>query len=93
MIGRVIAIVLLCIVGVVGLGMSLCGGAFTFAGLASSGSEGGEFPARGFLVISVPSLLVGMAVVYGVVRGLRALAARSHQDAGAPPPPGAGDPR
>lgn len=92
MIGRLIAIVLLCIVGVAGLGMSLCGGAFTFAGLVDSGSGGGELPARGFLVISVPSLLVGMAVVYGVVRGLRALATRSHQD-GSEPPPGAGDPR
>ena len=39
MIGRLIAIVLLCIVGVVGLGMSLCGGAITFAGLVEGGGQ------------------------------------------------------
>jgi|GEM_PF-3263520 len=90
MIGRLIVIVLLCIVGLVGLGMSLCGGAFTFVGLLDSGSGGGEMPARAFLVIAVPSLLVGLAIVYGVVRGLRALAARARTAPGEPPAPGAG---
>ena len=60
---RIIVIFLLCVVGLVGLGMSLCGGAITLSGLAESGHGGGEFPASGFLVISVPSLIVGLALV------------------------------
>ena len=74
MIVRVIAILLLSFVGLVGLGMSLCGGVFTFSGLFASGGGGGELRAQDFLPISVPSLLVGLAVLYGVYRGLRRLA-------------------
>jgi hypothetical protein len=75
MIMRVIAILLLSVFGLVGLGMSLCGGMFTFYGLLDPGNGGGgEFRASGFLPISVPSLLVGLAVLYAVYRGLAALA-------------------
>ena len=67
---RIVVIFLLCIVGLVGLGMSLCGGAITLSGLTSAG-HGGEFPASGFLIISVPSLIVGVLIVFFVVRSLR----------------------
>lgn len=67
---RPIAILLLGLAGIVGLGMSLCGGAFTLAGLIPT-SDHGEFPASGFLIISVPSLLIGLAILTLVVRKVR----------------------
>ena len=76
MIGRVIAAILLSFVGLVGLGMSLCGGLFTLSGLFDSSSGGGEMHASGFLPVSVPSLLVGVAIVYGVISGFRRLERR-----------------
>ena len=74
MIGRVIAILFLSFVGLVGLGMSLCGGLFTLTGLLDSSSGGGEMRARDFLPMSVPSLIAGVALLLGVVAGLRKLA-------------------
>ena len=53
MIFRLITIFVLGIAGLIGLGMSLCGGMITLSGLSASG-QGGEFPASGFLIISVP---------------------------------------
>jgi hypothetical protein len=86
MILRVIAILLLSFVGLVGLGMSLCGGMFTFSGLLASGrGGGGEIRAQDFLPISVPSLLVGLAVLYGVYRVLRRLARNPVRPRGEPP--------
>jgi hypothetical protein len=85
MILRVIAILLLSFIGLVGLGMSLCGGVFTFSGLLDPGGGGGEFRASGFLPMSVPSLLVGLAIVYGAYRGLRRLARKPVQPPGEPP--------
>ncbi|MBW8760208.1 MAG: hypothetical protein JF586_21675 [Burkholderiales bacterium] len=88
MIMRVIAILLLSFVGLAGLGMSLCGGVFTFSGLLASGrggGGGGEFRAQDFLPISVPSLLVGLAVLYGVYRGWRRLARNPVRPPGEPP--------
>lgn len=70
MIRRLIAILLLGLAGIVGLGMSLCGGAITFAGLAE-GTSHGEFPASSMLIISVPSLVIGVLVVFFVGRTLR----------------------
>ena len=67
---RIVVIFLLGIVGLIGLGMSLCGGMITLSGLSESG-HGGEFPASGFLIISVPSLVVGVLIVVAVVRALR----------------------
>ena len=67
---RIVVIILLAIIGFIGLGMSLCGGMFTLSGLAESG-HGGEFPASSFLIISVPSLIVGVLIVIAVVRALR----------------------
>lgn len=88
MIARVIAILLLSFVGLVGLGMSLCGGLFTLSGLFDSGGGGGEFRASGFLPMSVPSLLVGLAILYGVYRGLRRLASKPVETRGEPPSAG-----
>jgi hypothetical protein len=85
MIMRVIAILLLSFVGLVGLGMSLCGGVFTFSGLLDPGGGGGEFRASGFLPMCVPSLLVGLAILYGVYRGLRRLARNPVRPPGDPP--------
>jgi len=91
MIVRVIAILLLSFVGLVGLGMSLCGGVFTLSGLfASGGGGGGEFSASGFLPISVPSLLVGLAILYAVYRGLRRLARKPVAAGGEQPSAGSG---
>jgi len=83
MIGRILLILLLSFVGLVGLGMSLCGGVFTFNGLLDPGPRGGELRAADFLPIAVPSLLVGLAIVYGVVRGLRRMAREAAARAGA----------
>jgi len=90
MIMRVIAILLLSVFGLVGLGMSLCGGVFTFSGLLDPGGGGGEFRASGFLPISVPSLLVGLAILYAVYRGLRWLGRNPVQARGEPPSAGSG---
>jgi hypothetical protein len=90
MIVRVIAILLLSFVGLVGLGMSLCGGVFTLSGLFASGGGGGEFSASGFLPISVPSLLVGLAILYAVYRGLRRLARKPVAAGGEQPSAGSG---
>jgi hypothetical protein len=88
MILRIIAILLLSFVGLVGLGMSLCGGVFTFSGLFEPGGGGGEFRASGFLPMSVPSLLVGLAILYAVYRGFAALARKPVAPPREPPAPG-----
>lgn len=88
MIMRVIAILLLSVFGLVGLGMSLCGGVFTFSGLLDPGGGGGEFHSSGFLPISVPSLLVGLAILYAVYRGLRWLSRNPVQARREPPSSG-----
>ena len=59
--GKVVGAIALLAVAAVGLAMSLCGGVFTFAGLTAQGMSG-------FLVISVPSLLAGVAVVWFATR-------------------------
>jgi len=82
MIGRVLLILLLSFVGLVGLGMSLCGGVFTFTGLLDPSPRGGELHSADFLLISVPSLVVGLGLVYGVFRGLRRLDRRTAAGAG-----------
>jgi hypothetical protein len=70
MILRLIVIFLLGVAGLVGLGMSLCGGMITLTGLTEDGHHG-EFPASGMLFISVPSLIIGVLIVVGVARALR----------------------
>jgi hypothetical protein len=70
---RILVIIVLGLVGLVGLGMSLCGGFFTVAGLADLGDHGrrsGEFRMSGFLIMSVPSLLVGLGLVLLAARGI-----------------------
>lgn len=59
--GKVVGAIALLVVAAVGLAMSLCGGVFTFAGLTAQGMSG-------FLVISVPSLVAGVAVVWFATR-------------------------
>jgi hypothetical protein len=70
---RILVIIVLGLVGLVGLGMSLCGGFFTLAGLADLGHHAGhpgEFGMAGFLIMSVPSLLVGLGLVWLAARGI-----------------------
>ena len=82
MIRRLIVIFLLGLAGIVGLGMSLCGGAITFAGLAEH-DQHGEILASSLLVISVPSLVIGVLIVVFVVRKLRRrMAGKTSADAG-----------
>ncbi len=59
--GKIVVAVALLAAAVVGLAMSLCGGVFTFAGLTARGMSG-------FLMISVPSLIAGVAVVWFAIR-------------------------
>lgn len=49
----------------------LCGAVFTVMGLAGLGDKGPENYAPAFLVISVPSLLIGAGVAWGCVCLLR----------------------
>ncbi len=71
---RVLVIIVLGLVGLVGLGMSLCGGFFTVVGIADLGAHAahpGEFRMSGFLIMAVPSLLVGLALVVLAGRGIK----------------------
>ena len=74
MILRVIAILLLGIAGLIGLGMSLCGGMITLEGFTEAGHHG-EFQAAGMRFISVPSLVIGLVILIAaggkIVRMLR----------------------
>jgi len=67
--GKVVGAIVLFVVAAAGLAMSLCGGVFTFAGLTTKEMSGA-------LLISVPSLIAGAALVWFAVRMLRARAAR-----------------
>jgi ABC-type dipeptide/oligopeptide/nickel transport system permease component len=67
-----VIIILLCIIlGLVGLFMSVCGGFFTFAGLAS-GSGG-----AGLTAMALPFLLLGIGCIWGAVVGIRNAMRRS----------------
>lgn len=61
--GKVVGAIALLVVAAAGLAMSLCGGIFTFAGLATKEMSGA-------LLISVPSLVVGVALVWFATRKL-----------------------
>ena len=80
MILRLIATFLLGVAGLIGLGMSLCGGMVTLTGLTEGGHHG-EFPAAGMLFISVPSLIVGLLILFGVTRAVRRRLNRESQAA------------
>ncbi len=82
---RIVVIFLLCVVGLVGLGMSLCGGAITFSGLTEAGHQG-EFRASDMMIISVPSLIGGLLILVFVFRKLRRMRdeRRRARDPGAP---------
>jgi hypothetical protein len=67
--GKVVGAIALLVVAAAGLAMSLCGGIFTFAGLATKEMSGA-------LLISVPSLVVGVALVWFAARTLLARGAR-----------------
>ena len=62
--GRIVGTIALTLAGAVGLIMSLCGGVFTVAGFATSGMIGA-------LVISIPSLLIGLGLLWFAGRKLR----------------------
>jgi hypothetical protein len=62
--GKVVGTIALLTAAVAGLLMSLCGGVFTFAGLTAQGMSG-------VLVISVPSLVAGLSVVWIAARKFR----------------------
>lgn len=61
---KVLGTIGLLLLGLVGLLMSLCGGIFTISALG-----GGEM--AGFLVISIPSLVLGLAGLVFAARRLR----------------------
>jgi hypothetical protein len=64
--------VLLVVVGLFGLGMTLCGGIFTGAALLDmAAARQGENYAPAMLVIAVPSLLGGAGVLWFVWRRLQ----------------------
>ena len=67
--GKVVGAIALLVVAAVGLAMSLCGGAFTFAGLATKEMSGA-------MLISVPSLVAGVALVWFATRKLLARAGK-----------------
>ena len=71
---KALAVVALMVVGLVGLGMSLCGGVATVTGLIPSGNTGGEFNASSLLFISIPSLIGGLGITSAAFMGLRRLA-------------------
>jgi hypothetical protein len=62
--GRILGTIALMLAGAAGLVMSLCGGAFTLAAFSTSEMIGA-------LVISVPSLLLGLGLLWLAVRKLR----------------------
>ena len=68
----VLATIGLGVAGVAGLLMSLCGGLISVTALFNLRDPYSE----GFMVVSVPSLLVGLLVLWLVVRALRKRAAR-----------------
>ena len=65
--GKVVGTIVLLVVAAAGLAMSLCGGVFTFAGLTTKEMSG-------VLLISVPSLIAGVALAWFGVRMLLARA-------------------
>ena len=67
--GKVVGAIVLFVVAAAGLAMSLCGGVFTFAGLTTR-------EMTGVLLIAVPSLVAGVALVWFAVRTLLARGAR-----------------
>lgn len=67
--GKVVGTIALLVVAAAGLAMSLCGGVFTFAGLTAKQMSG-------VLLIAVPSLVAGVALLWFAVRMLLANAAR-----------------
>ncbi len=71
---KALAVVALMFVGLVGLGMSLCGGVVTVTGLIPSWNDGPGFNASGLLLISIPSLIGGLGITSAAFMGLRRLA-------------------
>ena len=62
--GYWLATIALLLLAVVGLAMSLCGGVFTVTVFGSNGTQGA-------LAISLPSLLIGLAVLWRASGKLR----------------------
>ena len=65
--GKVVGAIVLSLVAAVGLAMSLCGGVFTLTGLSAQGMSG-------VLMLSVPSLVAGVVLVWFAARKLLARA-------------------
>lgn len=63
--GKVVGAIVLFVLAVVGLAMSVCGGVFTLTGLSAQGMSG-------VLMLSIPSLVAGVALVWFAARKLRA---------------------
>jgi uncharacterized membrane protein YpjA len=63
---KVLATVVLLLVGLVGLAMSLCGTIFTVTSLGNLNGPGN------FLIFSLPTMLVGGAIVFGTWKAYRA---------------------
>ena len=76
---KAVLIAVLTLTGLVGLGMSLCGGVVTFGGLLShgNGGGGGEFQMNELWIISVPSLVIGLCICWAAFAGLRSISRAS----------------
>jgi hypothetical protein len=61
---RALTIVGTLLIGMLGLFMSLCGGGLTVLSLSASGADG-------LLAITIPSLLLGVGLIWLCVRTLR----------------------
>jgi hypothetical protein len=78
--GRTLGTIALMLAALAGLLMSLCGGVFTISGF-------GVREMAGVLVISIPSLLLGLAVLWLAGRRLRARRGRRPGSEGPVRPP------
>jgi len=83
---RTLVIVGALLLGLLGLFMSLCGGGFTVMGFGL-----GEEGSSGVLALAVPSLLLGLGLIWLCVRILRRVPPEPDQNP-EPPPPETKDP-
>ncbi|MBI3714586.1 MAG: hypothetical protein HY255_01180 [Betaproteobacteria bacterium] len=81
--GKVVATLTLCVAGALGLLASLCGGFFTIVALFDFGdSREASAYAKAFLIISVPSLVIGGIVAWVAFRYLSRLSKAAPVDSG-----------
>ena len=77
--GKVVVTILALIAGLIGLAMSLCGGAFTPMALTNIGRSN-VTDTLSLLFLTLGSLVVGIAVMYSTYRILRGLRNQGQSD-------------